>query len=121
MDISIMKRDFIIKNLETQLEILQTKKYQKIQSLKQNKSENNLLESIIDDYKKHYNTILSLKQRQKETIENLIHYIEDAMVEAGISETMLEYSKYEKKKLFHELKTIKNDIDNVTKEINEEI
>lgn len=117
MDISIFKRDNQIKNLETQLQFLKNKKQKHMYELKQNQNENELLQNVIEDYKKHYKTILSLKHQQRENIENLIDYIEREMVEAGITDTMLEYSRQEKKQLMKELDTIKKEIDIISSDI----
>jgi hypothetical protein len=109
MDIG--ERDKLITALNEQLQSLSTYNVERMRELREKKDENALLGIVLEDYKKHNEYMVSLKEQQMRQIEYLLLYLEKSMAEAGITDTMLNQSQMERNKLIRELDAIKREID----------
>lgn len=112
-DNDIGNKDLLLFSIQKKLQELENTKKNHVHSIQENIENNALLKSILYDYKNKYSGIVSLKKKQQKQIHYLIQYLENSMKEAGITNSMLENIKVQKKSLIQEIKKIQNDIDNL--------
>jgi len=99
--------------LNNKINELQEYNLHNLENLKKNQDENKILNYVVNDYKKYNDYILSQKQQQEQQIEFLIQYLDKSMKEAGVTESTLIQSKYERESLLRELNEIKKNIDEI--------
>ena len=107
----IGKRDLILRILNEQLELLQTKNVEKMQELEQRQNANSFLSGIYDDYRKHHEYMYLMKQQQQRQIEYLVGYLDKSLEQTGLSHNMIQQAKFEKQRLNNQIEQIKREID----------
>ena len=91
-------------------------KHQKINFISK---QNQFLNEIKGDYNNYYNYIAQQKREQMEALDLLNKYIQDLTVSGKLSKHNIEDAKYEQKKIVSELKTIKQNLNNIIKDTND--
>jgi hypothetical protein len=90
-------------------------KYNKI------KKQNHFLEEIMNDYSNYSNYITKQKQEQIQALEILHNYVRDLTISGNLSKQNVKDAKYEQKKIIKELKSIKENLDEVIQNNNDNI
>jgi hypothetical protein len=90
-------------------------KYKKISK------QNHFLEEIKNDYSNYSNYIMKQKQEQIQALEILHNYVKDLTISGNLSKQNIKDAKYEQKKIIKELKSIKNNLDGVIQNNNNDI
>ena len=75
--------------------------------------QNHFLEEIKNDYSNYSNYIMKQKQEQIQALEILHNYVKDLTISGNLSKQNVKDAKYEQKKIFKELKSIKDNLDGV--------
>jgi hypothetical protein len=81
--------------------------------------QNHFLEEIKNDYSTYSNYIMKQKQEQIQALEILQNYVRDLSVSGKLSKQNVKDAKYEQKKIIKELKSIKNNLDEVVQNNND--
>jgi len=81
--------------------------------------QNHFLEEIKSDYSSYSNYIMKQKQEQIQALEILQNYVRDLSVSGKLSKQNVKDAKYEQKKIIKELKSIKNNLDEVVQNNND--
>jgi hypothetical protein len=105
--------DEILAILQNEMNELSQFNTQNAMRLAEKQRENKFIQGVVADYKKHNQSIMNLKQQQKQQIEYLLHYIENALSQAGVTESMITQAKYERRELLKQLDEIKASIDDL--------
>ena len=82
-------------------------KYKKISK------QNHFLEEIKNDYSNYSNYIMKQKQEQIQALEILNNYVRDLTNSGNLSKQNVKDAKYEQKKIIKELKSIKQNLNDV--------
>lgn len=106
-------RDEILAILKNEMNELTKFNTDNVKRLSEKRDENKFIKYVLDDYKTHYKYILNSKKQQQEQIEYLLFYIENALSQGGITETMLNQARYERSNLLRQLDNIKKSIDEI--------
>lgn len=102
-------------SLQTQIEAKRNMLLEKQNIIKKMNKENELLNSVKNDYSKYYKYIIEQKQQQLKALNALTKYVDDLSSSGELSQQNIEDAKYEKEKIINEIKTIRNNLDNLIK------
>ena len=117
--INLEERDQQLLQIENVIELKRKMLLEKQKKLKHVSKQNQFLEHIKDDYNNYYGYIIQQKREQMEALDLLNKYIHDLTVSGKLSKHNIEDAKYEQKKIVSELKTIKQNLDNIIKDTND--
>lgn len=109
MDIG--QRDKMIMKLNEQLNVLSNYKLERSRELNEKMQDNKLLEKVYNDYKKYDHKMIELKKQQAQQIEYLMLYLEKAIAEAGITDTMLQQAQHQKRELETQIQKISSEME----------
>lgn len=87
--------------------------------MKKLKDKNDFLRNVYDDYRGYHNYIVHQKKDQELQILRLLHYLEKSMLEANLTESMIDESKHEHKVLLKQLDEIRGELKEVTDDVEE--
>ena len=85
--------------------------------MKNLKDKNDFLRGVYDDYRGYHNYIVNQKKDQEIQILKLLHYLEKSMLEANLTESMVEESKHEHNILLKKLDEVRGELKEVTDDI----
>ena len=85
--------------------------------MKKLKGKNDFLRNVYEDYRGYHNYIVHQKKDQELQILRLLHYLEKSMLEANLTESMIDESKHEHKVLLKQLDEIRGELKEVTDDI----
>ena len=105
------KRDLIVRILNEQVDILQTKNVERMKELGERQKDNEFLSRIYEDYQKNYFYMYQVKQQQQRQIEYLVGYLDKSLQTAGLSHYMIEQATFEKRRLQEQIEKIQRDLD----------
>ena len=86
---------------------------QKQKKLRHISKQNSFLEEVHKDYSKYYRYIVEQKQTQIKALQLLETYINDLTNSGNLTKHNIEDAKAEQKKIFKEIKLIKNGLDSL--------
>ena len=109
----IANQETILRALQEQMNVLSNYKMERTRELMEKQRDNDLLEKVVDQYNAYDSEMRKLKLQQGQQMEYLLLYLEKAMAEAGITETMLDRAKHEKASLIKQIKKIQSDLEEV--------
>ena len=117
--IHLEERDQQLLQIENVIELKRKMLLEKQKKLKHVSKQNQFLEHIKDDYNNYYGYIIQQKREQMDALDLLNKYINDLTISGKLSKHNIEDAKYEQKKIVSELKTIKQNLDNIIKDTND--
>lgn len=106
----IAKRDLVLKTLNAKIDDLQNFSKMNLKEIEKIHEENEFLGQVANDYKKHYDAIVQLKEQQKDQMEFLLKYLLESMEKAGLSDSELKKAVFEKEKIEDEILSLSNQI-----------
>ena len=111
MDLASKDQQFI--QLQQLIDIKRKMLLDKQNKYKKISKQNHFLEEIKNDYSNYSNYIMKQKQEQIQALEILNNYVRDLTISGKLSKQNVKDAKYEQKKIFKELKSIKDNLDGV--------
>jgi hypothetical protein len=111
MDLATKDQQFI--ELQQLIELKRKMLLDKQIKYKKISKQNHFLEEIKNDYSNYSNYIMKQKQEQIQALEILHNYVKDLTISGNLSKQNVKDAKYEQKKIFKELKSIKDNLDGV--------
>jgi len=115
--LTLAERDIYIMHIENQMELKKKLLLEKNHSLGKNVKFNKILEHIRNDYQKYYDYIIQQKKEQMQALNILNDYIQEITSNGNLSENNIIDAKFEQKKILHEIKAIKNNMEQFLKQI----
>lgn len=110
-----VSRDLAIRAMATELgnkKMMMLKKSFEVEHLKEN---NDLLENVVEDYRKYKEYIIKEKQLQQEAMDNIVKHLEKILNESELSDSALAQAKLQKQTLLSSLSELKNSLDKIIK------
>jgi hypothetical protein len=117
MDLASKDQQFI--QLQEMIDLKRKMLLEKQIKYKKIVKQNHFLEEIKSDYSTYSNYIMKQKQEQIQALEILQNYVRDLSVSGKLSKQNVKDAKYEQKKIIKELKSIKNNLDEVVQNNND--
>jgi hypothetical protein len=117
MDLASKDQQFI--QLQEMIDLKRKMLLEKQIKYKKIVKQNHFLEEIKSDYSSYSNYIMKQKQEQIQALEILQNYVRDLSVSGKLSKQNVKDAKYEQKKIIKELKSIKNNLDEVVQNNND--
>jgi hypothetical protein len=110
----IFKKDMILQQIARQIKKNQNNIGQGVGELYKIKDKNDSLREVYEDYKGYKDYIVNMKKDQEIQILGILHYLEKSMLEANLTDRMVNEAKHEQQILLEKLKTVRNDLDEIT-------
>ena len=115
--LTLAERDKCLMNIESQIETKKNNLLEKQKKINKNIKFNKILENIRNDYQKYYDYIIQQKKEQMQALNILNDYIQEITSNGNLSENNIIDAKFEQKKILHEIKAIKNNMEQFLKQI----
>ena len=113
----VFKKDMILKQIASQIKMNEQISGVGVADLYKLKNENDNLRELYEEKKQCHNTIVNLKKDQEIQILRLLHYLEKSLLDANLTNKMVEEAKHEQQILIKKLKAIQGDISNMTQQV----
>ena len=114
MYIDIFREDNILYQIAQQIKKNQNNIGHSVGELYKIKDKNDSLREVYEDYKGYRDYIVNMKKDQEIQILGILHYLEKSMLEANLTDRMVNEAKHEQQILLEKLKTVRNDLDEIT-------
>ena len=85
--------------------------------MKNLKDKNDFLRGVYDDYRGYHTYIINQKKDRELQILRLLHYLEKSLLDANLTEKMVEESKHEHNILLKRLDDVRNELKEVTNDV----
>ena len=115
----IVNKDLLLKKIKCQIKKNKQNLVKDFKELEEKKSNNEFLKEIYDDYDNYKRYIVGLKKDQEIQILSLLHYLEKSMLDANLTERMVNEAKNEEKILLNKLSKIRGELKNITEKVEE--
>jgi hypothetical protein len=92
--------------------------FEKQKQFKKISKHNCFFENIKDDYLTYHNYIIDQKKQQTQALELLNEYIRNLTISGALSKQNVEDAKEEQKKILHEIKSIKENLNSIISNTN---
>ena len=113
----VYNKDLLLKKIQCQIKKNKKKLIDDFRELENSKTNNEFLNDIYKDYEKYKNYIVGLKKDQEIQILSLLHYLEKSMLEANLTERMIQEAKNEEKILLSKLAEIRGELKEITEKV----
>ena len=113
----VFKKDMILKQIASQIKMNEQISGVGVADLYKLKNENDNLRELYEEKKQCHNTIVNLKKDQEIQILRLLHYLEKSLLDANLTEKMVEESKHEHNILLKRLDDVRNELKEVTNDV----
>ena len=113
----VFKKDMILKQIASQIKMNEQISGVGVADLYKLKNENDNLRELYEEKKQCHNTIVNLKKDQEIQILRLLHYLEKSLLDANLTNKMVDEAKHEQQILIKKLKGIQGDISNMTQQV----
>jgi len=113
----VFKKDLFLKQIASQINTNEHNIGVSIKDLYDLKTGNDNLRELYEEKKQCHNTIINLKKDQEIQILRLLHYLEKSLLDANLTNKMVQEAKHEQQILLKKLKIIQEDIANITQEV----
>ena len=113
----VFKKDMILKQIASQIKMNEQISGVGVADLYKLKNENDNLRELYEEKKQCHNTIVNLKKDQEIQILRLLHYLEKSLLDANLTNKMVEEAKHEQQILIKKLKAIQGVISNMTQQV----
>ena len=107
----IAKNDIIIKNMINEMYKIKRNQLKNFKKLNESKSQNELLEDVIDDYKSYYDIIRKQKQQQYDMLVKISNYINSVSHDLNKTDNILKKTNEDQKEILAEMNKIRREID----------
>jgi hypothetical protein len=108
---NLADRDIYLIHIEKEIDIRRKMLLEKHKKLQRISKQNHFLEIVKQDYQKYHSIIVQQKQEQIRALELLNQYIADLTKSGKLSKHNIKDGIYEQKKILHEIKKIKRNVD----------
>jgi len=108
---SLANRDVYLIHIEKEIEIRRKRLIEKQTKMKQLSKQNHFLQQVKEDYAQYHATILRQKQEQLRAMELLHQYLHELTLTEQLSKNNIKDARYEQRKILHEIKKIKKQVD----------
>jgi hypothetical protein len=98
-------------HIEKEIEIRRKRLIEKQTKMKQLSKQNHFLQQVKEDYAQYHATILRQKQEQLRAMELLHQYLHELTLTEQLSKNNIKDARYEQRKILHEIKKIKKQVD----------
>jgi hypothetical protein len=114
-DLNLADVDLQLIHIQEQIEAKRNMLFNKQSKLKQILKENIFLEEVKNDYDNYYRYFIDQKNKQIQALELLNNYIDDLTLSGKLTQHNIQDAKKEQKKIIKEMKSIKLNLDKLTK------
>lgn len=112
----LAERDMLIAQLQGAIADNQDGIFVQLKELDGIQKDNRFLGAVFDDYRRYRDYIVQEKQREKNQMESLVHYLEKIMLESNLTEAMTRRALMEQNRILGQLDTVKSELDKLVSE-----
>lgn len=115
----IYDKDLLLNTIKCQIKKSKKKLVKNFRDLEKSKKDNKFIKDVYEDYMDYKNYIVGLKKDQEIQILSLLHYLEKNMLEANLTERMVNEARNEEKILLNKLSKIRGELKELTEDFEE--
>jgi len=108
---SIAKNDMVVDTMMREMYKIKQNQLKNFKKLNKSKSQNELLEDVVEDYKSYYAIIKKQKQQQYNTLVKMSDYINSVSRDLNKTDNILKKTNEDQKEILAEMNKIKREID----------
>ena len=110
----VYKKDKLMQQISHQIKENQKKIGVNVVELSLLKDKNEHVRNIYEEYKGYRDYIINTKKDQQIQLLSILHYLEKTLLEANLTDRMIQEGKHERKILIEKLDDVRKDLDNLT-------
>lgn len=114
----LINKDEQVLKIEEIIEAKRNMLIEKQKKLRFISKQNIFLDAVKDDYTKYNNYIIKQKQDQMKALQVLNYYINDLTRTGNLTKQNIEDSKYEQRKIVHEIRSLQKNLDKIISDTN---
>lgn len=114
--LTLAERDVYLTNVYDEIRKRKKMLFDKFRNIKENEEKNEFLNLVKRDYQNYYDFILEEKEKQAEAMGTLAAYVNNIIVDSGLTDEDLEMSRRDQEKIMQEIGTIRQGIDRLMEE-----
>ncbi len=114
--LTLAERDVYLTNVYDEIRKRKKMLFDKFRTIKENEEKNEFLNLVKRDYQNYYDFILEEKEKQAEAMGALSAYVNNIIVDGGLTDEDLEMSRRDHEKIVQEIGTIRHGIDTLMEE-----
>ena len=111
--LTLAERDVYLTNVYDELRKRKKMLLDKFRAIKENEEKNEFLNLVKRDYQNYYDFILEEKEKQAEAMGALSAYVNNIIVDGGLTDEDLEISRRDHEKIMQEIGDIRQGIDDL--------
>ena len=112
----VYNKDLLLNTIKCQIQKSKKQLIKNFRDLEKSKKDNKFIKDVYEDYKDYKNYIVGLKKDQEIQILSLLHYLEKNMLEANLTQRMVDEARNEEKILLNKLSKIRGELKALTED-----
>ena len=112
----VYNKDLLLNTIKCQVQKSKKQLVKNFRDLEKSKKDNKFMKDVYEDYKDYKNYIVGLKKDQEIQILSLLHYLEKNMLEANLTQRMVDEARNEEKILLNKLSKIRGELKALTED-----
>ena len=112
----VYNKDLLLNTIKCQIQKSKKQLLKNFRDLEKSKKDNKFIKDVYEDYKDYKNYIVGLKKDQEIQILSLLHYLEKNMLEANLTQRMVDEARNEEKILLNKLSKIRGELKELTED-----
>lgn len=112
----VYNKDLLLNTIKCQIQKSKKQLVKNFRDLEKSKKDNKFIKDVYEDYKDYKNYIVGLKKDQEIQILSLLHYLEKNMLEANLTQRMVDEARNEEKILLNKLSKIRGELKELTED-----
>ena len=113
----VYNKDLLLNTIKCQIQKSKKQLVKNFRDLEKSKKDNKFMKDVYEDYKDYKNYIVGLKKDQEIQILSLLHYLEKNMLEANLTQRMVDEARNEEKILLNKLSKIRGELKELTEDL----
>ena len=105
--------DILRKNMEQEIINREKDLRETYKDLKRTALENNIFQSVLDDYEKHYAYIIAEKHKQYDAFKEIYDYLDTLNSETSLTKEQMNQLRENQKEIFLKLNFIKHELNEI--------
>ncbi len=115
---NFLEKEKMLKEIQYQMKKEQLSMLKNLKEMEKNQDKNSFLKGVYEDYRMYRDHIVKQKEREENTIRELINYLEKNLLSNGLTDRMMRQAQFEQKQLLDNLNGIRKELKDLILETN---
>jgi hypothetical protein len=110
----ISQQDKLLLLLQNELDNKKSNLVERYKEIQETSKINSFLKDVVNDYQTYYNYINQQKQSQQMTLQMVLDYLDNLLMQENLTEESIKFNQQEQEKILLEMNKIKKELDDIT-------